>query len=197
MIRDRRSGLICSLSGLIVAAFGLTVSAASSAQQYVPTFRLEKLKNSPTGAPNKVLVLGTTHLSELTTPLTPEMLSPLLDRLAAWRPTAIATEDVSGLQCKNLRRYPKRYSESVEFYCADTAPARRATGLDVPGANAEAERILANWPAAPAAAQRRHLAAVFLAAGEPGSALVQWLRLPPAERHVGDGLSDELVSALE
>lgn len=36
----------------------------------------------------------------------PETLTPLLDRLAQWGPTAIATEDLSGLQCDSLRRYP-------------------------------------------------------------------------------------------
>jgi len=32
--------------------------------------------------------------------------------------------------------------------------------------------------------------------GEPWSALVQWLRLPVAERHAGDGLDDALVARL-
>ncbi|WP_369405674.1 DUF5694 domain-containing protein [Sphingomonas mali] len=124
------------------------------------------------------------------------MLSPLLDRLASWRPTGIATENLSGIQCDNLRRYPSRYAETVQRYCPDPSPAGRATGLDVPGANAEVERLLTAWPPAPSPAQRRHLAAVFLAAGEPGSALVQWLRLPLAERRAGDGLNDELVDML-
>ena len=166
------------------------------AQDYRPSFHPETLKGPPVGAPNDVLVLGTMHLSGLPKNVSPEMLSPLLDRLASWRPTAIATEDLSGLQCDSLRRYPSRYAETVRTYCPDTGPAGRATGLDVPGANAEAERLLATWPAAPSPAQRRRLAAVFLAAGEPGSALVQWLRLPPAERRAGDGLNDELIGAL-
>jgi hypothetical protein len=144
-----------------------------------------------------VLVLGTTHLSGLPDSFTPAMLAPLLDRLAAWRPEAIATEDLSGLQCDALRRYPSRYADTVKDYCFDPAPASRATGLDVPAANAEAERLLAAWPAAPSPAQRRHLAAIFLAAGERGSALVQWLRLAPAERRAGDGLNEELVAILD
>lgn len=49
---------------------------------------------------------------------------------------------------------------------------------------------------APTPAQRRRLAATFLAAGEPASALVQWLHLPEAERVEGDGLDDALVQAL-
>ena len=179
-----------ALAGSI--GFLLLSSGAALAQDYRP----ETLKGSPAGAPNQVLVLGTAHLSGLPKAFKLDMLSPLLDRLASWRPTAIATEDVSGLQCDSLRRYPARYAETVRTYCPDPAPAARATGLDVPAANAEAERLLAAWPATPSPAQRRHLAAIFLAAGEPGSALVQWLRLAPAERRPGDGLNDELAAML-
>lgn len=187
------------LMGLLIPALTLFLSpsGAASAQKYSPVFRPETLKGPPAGAPNEVLVLGTAHLSELPKTFTPAMLLPLLDRLAAWRPAAIATEDLSGLQCDSLRRYSARYSETVKIYCYDPAPAAQATGLDVPAANAQAERLLGAWPAEPTPAQRRHLAAIFLAAGEPGSALVQWLRLSLAERRSGDGLNDELVSALD
>jgi hypothetical protein len=142
------------------------------------------------------MVLGTAHLSSLPDDFSPNLLTPLLDRLASWRPTAIATEDVSGLQCDSLRRYASRYADTVASYCADPAAGFRATGLDVPSANAEVERLLAAWPVEPAPAQRRHLAALFLAAGERGSALVQWLRLPEAQRRSGNGLDDELVAML-
>ncbi|MEA1674990.1 DUF5694 domain-containing protein [Nitrospirillum sp. BR 11163] len=125
------------------------------------------------------------------------MLAPLLARLGAWRPTAIATENLSGLQCDSLRRYPSRYASTVEDYCPDPTAAGQATGLDVPAANVEAERLLAAWPATPAPADRRHLAAIFLAAGEPASALVQWLRLAPTERRQGDGLTADLVTSLD
>ncbi|UAK26676.1 DUF5694 domain-containing protein [Sphingomonas nostoxanthinifaciens] len=147
--------------------------------------------------PNEVLVLGTAHLSSLPERPSSAMLAPLLDRLASWRPAAIATEDVSGLQCDSMRRYPSRYADTVQVYCPDPTPASRATGLDVPTANAKAERLLAAWPTAPTPAQRRHLAAILLAAGERGSALVQWLRLPLSERRAGDGLDDALVAALD
>lgn len=107
------------------------------------------MKGPPAGVRNDVLVVGTTHLSGLPQTPTPAQLAPLLDRLAAWRPSAIATEDLSGLQCDGLRRYPARYAQTVEMYCADPGPAARATGLDVAAANAEAERLLAGWPQAP------------------------------------------------
>ncbi len=178
------------------AAAAILLATSAQAQDYQPAFHPETLKGPPHGAANEVLVLGTAHLSGLPKSFDPATLKPLLDRLAAWHPTAITTEDLSGLQCDTLRRYPSRYADTVKMYCADPALADAALGLDVPAANAEAERLLANWPAAPTPAQRRHLAAVFLAAGERGSALVQWLRLPPGEQHAGDGLTDALVDAL-
>jgi len=185
-------------SRILFVAVGALLATAlpAAAQDYHQPFHPDQLKGPPAGALNEVLVLGTPHLSNMGDGFKVESLSPLLDRLAAWKPTAIATEDLSGLQCDSLRRYPSRYAETVETYCWDPAPAALATGLDVPAANAEAERLLAAWPANPTAAQRRHLAAVFLAAGERGSALVQWLRLPAQDRIAEDGLNDALVGVL-
>lgn len=182
---------------LLNAAPMLLPSSAAHSQTYQPAFRPETLKGPPRGSPNDVLVLGTMHFSDLDK--TPEAaeLAPVIDRLAAWKPTAITTEDVSGLQCDAMRRYSWRYAGTVADYCPDTTIAAQATGLDVPAADAEADRLLAAWPASPSFAQRRHLAAVFLAAGERYSALVQWLRLPVAERHAGDGLNSMLVTALD
>ena len=56
--------------------------------------------------------------------------------------------------------------------------------------------MLADWPDAPTPAQRRRLAALFLAGGERASDLVQWLRLPQAERRAGDGLDAALIGVL-
>jgi Family of unknown function (DUF5694) len=193
MARVFRRALIAIGSAMMAA----TVPVSAWGQEYRPSFHPETLKGPPAGKPNEVLVLGTAHLSGLPANFKPELLAPLLTRLAAWRPTEIATEDLSGLQCDSLRRYPSRYAATVNDYCYDPTPAGQATGLDVPAANAEAERLLDTWPAAPTPGQRRHLAAVLLAAGERGSALVQWLRLAPGERHAGDGLNDVLVAALE
>src|SRR5690606_40285501 len=86
--------------------------------------------------------------------------------------------------------------EGRAHYCPDTDAAREATGLDVPAAIAAVEAQLADWPEAPAPAQRRRLAATFLAAGDPASAVVQWLQLEEGERRVGDGLDQALVDLL-
>ncbi|HIE5094751.1 DUF5694 domain-containing protein [Stenotrophomonas maltophilia] len=174
-----------------------STSALAADASYRPSFHPDQLKGPPAGRPNEVLVLATTHLSGLPKSFQPAMLEPLLQRLVAWKPALIATEDLSGLQCDFMRRNPARYAESVATYCFDTAPAQAATGLDVPNANSEVERLLAAWPADPTPAQRRRLAALFLAAGERGSAQVQWLRLPAPERKAGDGLSAALVEILD
>jgi hypothetical protein len=187
-----RTGVVAL--GLLVSALGSVTAAAG--QAYRPAFHPDQLKGPPAGQPNEVVVLGTPHLSGFGDGFRPDTLTPLIERLAAWRPSAIAIEKVSGLQCDSLRRYPSRYAATVKDYCPDPAVAGKATGLDVPAANAEAERLLAAWPATPAPAQRRHLAAIFLAAGESASALVQWLRLPSAERREGDGLNAELATSL-
>jgi hypothetical protein len=171
-------------------------SGLAAAHGYQPDFDPSALKGPATGTPNEVLVLGSPHLSQLPSSFDAATLQMLNDRLAGWRPQAIAIEALSGTQCDFLRRYPHRYKDTVDSYCGDSAPAQAATGLDVAAATLQAEQLLAIWPAAPSASQRRRLAALFLAAGEPASAMVQWLRLPEAERQVGDGLDAALVERL-
>ncbi|CAN7219796.1 DUF5694 domain-containing protein [Massilia sp. LjRoot122] len=173
------------------------LSGAAAAQAYQPDFEPGKLKGPATGPANEVLVLGTPHLSALPKSFDPAKLRLLEDRLAAWRPDGIAIEALSGMQCDHVRRYPVRYADTIDSYCWDPAPAQAATGLEVPAATVQAEQLLAAWPANPAASQRRRLAALFLAGGERASAVVQWLRLPQAERRTGDGLDARLVELLD
>jgi hypothetical protein len=175
-------------------ASGMPHSAA--AQGYQPDFAPSALKGPSSGTQNEVLVLGSPHLSQLPSSFDATNLQLLNERLAGWRPQAIAIEALSGAQCDFLRRYPHRYKDTVDSYCWDPAPARAATGLDVAAATVEAEQLLAALPADPSSSQRRRLAALFLAAGEQASAIVQWLRLPEGERHSGDGLDDALVQRL-
>lgn len=181
------------LAFLLAAAF----SGSAAAQGYQPDFDPSRLKGPAKGPANEVMVLGTSHFQYLAKTFDPAALRPVEDRLAAWKPDAIAIESLSGVQCDHLRRYPARYADTLPTYCWDPARARAATGLDVPAATVRARELLANWPANPSPAQRRQLAAVFLAGGEPASALVQWLRLPAAERRAGDGLDAALVAFLE
>jgi hypothetical protein len=174
----------------------MSVTGLALAQGFAPDFHPAALKIPASGALNTVLVLASPHLSQLPPSFDPAALHSVNERLAAWAPQAIAIEALSGMQCDALRRYRQRYKETVDTYCWDPASAQAATGLDVPAATAQAEALLAAWPAEPSAAQRRHLAALFLAGGESASAVVQWLRLPAAERHAGDGLDEALTERL-
>lgn len=177
------------------AALMLTMSATAP-PSYVPAFDPSTLKESVSGTPNETLVLGTPHLSGLPDHFEPHSLEPLLARLAAWKPTTIAIEAVAGLDCERLVRYAPLYPGASD-YCADPSAAQKSVGLDMVAATIEADRMLGGWPPHAAPGDRRRLAALFLAGGEPASALVQWLRLPVHERRAGDGLDEGLVAALD
>lgn len=147
----------------------------------------------------QVLVLGSVHLSQLPkgSDIGAARLQPLMDRLAAYKPTIITVENLSGETCDLMRRHPAVYlPEDSATYCPDTSDAARATGLDVPAALGQVRAALGTLPSAPIPAQRRHLAALFLASGDPSSALVQWLQLAQAEQRSGDGLDAALVTRL-
>lgn len=173
------------------------LAGMAEAQRYRPVFHPDALTDRPAGRPNEVLVLGSPHLSSLPASFRPEMVEPLLERLIRWKPTAVASESIAGLQCDAMRHQRERHAEEVEVYCFDPSAAGQAAGLDVVAANARAEELLAAWPAAPTPAQRRRLALLFLAAGEPASAMVQWFRLPADERRAEDGLTPALVKDLQ
>ncbi|MDH5829041.1 DUF5694 domain-containing protein [Luteimonas sp. M1R5S18] len=145
-----------------------------------------------------MLVLGTVHLAqEGGGKVTSAAIEPVLRQLAAFDPQIITIEAMPGETCDLMARHPEVYDpEGRAQYCPDAAAAQASTGLDVPAAIAAVERQLRDWPDAPTPAQRRRLAATFLAAGDPNSALVQWLHLDEAQRHAGDGLDDALVASL-
>jgi len=154
---------------------------------------LTALDRDMVGARAQVLVLATTHLNQLPKDFNPAALDRLLDRLAAFRPEIVTIETEPGDECDLAARQVARYGAN---YCASTADAKLATGLDIPDALAAVTQTLKAWPARPTAAQRRHLAALFFAAAEPASAYAQWLQLVAAERRSGDGLSEALVQKL-
>ncbi|WP_372364377.1 MULTISPECIES: DUF5694 domain-containing protein [unclassified Xanthomonas] len=174
----------------------LTLIAPGIAQAHVDLSHLDADMAAPR---TQVLVLGSVHPSQLPegSDISAARLQPLLDRLAAYKPTIITTEDLSGETCDLMRRHPTVYlPEDSAAYCPKVDDAARATGLDVPAAIGKVRATLKSWPSAPTPAQRRQLAAVFLASGDPSSALVQWLQLAQAEQRAGDGLDTALVARL-
>src|SRR5690606_39308118 len=145
------------LSLLLLAASPVCALAASAgATPAQPAFA---------GPPTRVLVVGTVHLAQDVGGDVPaSAIDPLLRRLAAFDPQIITVEAMPGETCDLMARHPAVYDpEGGASYCPDTAPARAATGLDVPAAIASVETQLAAWPTAPTPAQRRRLAANFFA----------------------------------
>ena len=196
-------GLLVAVSGCVatpLSAPGVDSSRPSLDAQphgFRPAVDFGSWRASIAGPPTKVANLGSIHLSELGQGYDPAPLGPLIDKLAAFAPDIITHEGLSGEQCELVQRHIAIYPGIFDDYCYGTTEGEAATGLTMPKARAEAEVVLAAWPAQPSAAQRRHLAALFIASGDRNSALVQWLHLPVAERTAGDGLNDVLVEIVE
>ncbi|TNE62456.1 MAG: hypothetical protein EP335_12765 [Alphaproteobacteria bacterium] len=169
------------------------VNEATAAAQAV---YLADAAASTRGDRSQLLVLGTGHLSGLPENFDRARFRPLLDRLKAWAPDHIAIEALSGAQCDYLRAYQYAYVGTAKDYCPDVEPARAALGLTGAAAEQEIETLLADGKTTRPAAERRHLAALFLAIGDPSSAVVQWLRLPEAERVADGALTADLVAYL-
>jgi hypothetical protein len=173
------------------------VAASQAIVAATPAFDPRQHKREIAATPAQVLVLGTTHLSGLPASTDPKIFQPLVDRLALFRPRIITIEALSGETCDTLQRFQSVHgSDTWSTYCPDNSAIEKATGLSVPAATAEVDKTLAAWPASPTAAQRRHLAMLFLAANDRASATVQWLRLPKSERHAGDGLTPDMIDVL-
>ena len=180
---------------LRLSRFALPLALVASATAWAS--EVSTLDEAMPGTRTQVLVLGTTHLAQGDAKPGPAALEALLRRLAGFRPDIVTVEALPGETCDLVARHPAVYDpEQGPAYCPDTSAARAATGLGVPAAIASVDAQLEDWPAAPAPAQRRRLAATFLAAGDPTSALVQWLHLPEAARGEGDGLDAALVAQL-
>ena len=170
------------------------VPAAAAAQQADPVDIVDAAARER-GDLSQVLVLGTSHLSSLPQDFDRSSFDALLDRLERWAPEKIAVEGLSGPQCDYLRAYAFAYPETAEGYCPDVAPARQALGLD--GAQAEQEALALLDQESLSAQDHRRLAALFLAMGEPDSALLHFLAMPADERIAGGELTQDLVTALE
>jgi len=183
-----------SLTQRTLIAIALCLSALPASAQSVDFAAFEQDIDGPR---TQVLVLGSPHLSGMPDSFKPERLEPVLQRLARFEPEIITIEALSGETCDQLQRYVATYQDAAKDYCWDTDAGKAATGLDVPAAVAEVDKTLAAWPERPTPAQRRRLIALFAAANDRASMLVQWLQLPVAERRVGDTLDAALLTQME
>jgi hypothetical protein len=183
----------------LAAAMALAGAFPVAAQQQ-RAFDPRSYQSQHVGQPTQVLVLGTPHLSGAPDNWDPSVLAPLLARLAAFHPDAIAIEALPGRNIAQMWEYRASYPDVAHDYGGRAmvlaALARNTLSLDMPDAEAELRRVLAASPASPTPAQRRRLAALFCAAGDPASALVQWWRLAPADRVADDSVSRLLAEQL-
>jgi len=143
--------------------------------------------------PTQIVVLGTTHLSNFSDSLKFVDIEPLMERLEVYAPDIITIETSSGMVCNRARNYPR---EHEGYPCFDGAALREESGLSISEASFHARAALMNFPDTPTVAQRRSLAAAFLASEELYSALVQWHQLDEADRVAADGLGPKSVALL-
>lgn len=168
---------------------------ADSRTQYRPALDPGSWASVVAGPKTQVATLGSIHIGELGSAYEATSIAPLLAKLAAFNPTIITHEGLSGEQCELVQRHESIYPTIFKDYCFGVEEGAKATGLTLPQARAEAEQLLKAWPSNPTPQQRRRLAALFIASGDRPSAQVQWLQLPATERVVGDGI-DEAVKTI-
>lgn len=179
---------------VICGMIGIALTSPLHAQ--MPAVDLRGVDPALELEPSQVMVLGTAHLAAIEG-IELEHIAPLIDRLASFNPQVITIEGVPGETCEMMRLYPSEYAAALNNYCFELAPFRAESTLDAGQAAARIRTLLTDWPEVPTADHRRKLAAAFLAAGEPYSALVQWWRLEESERRIGNGLGMASVAFLE
>jgi len=184
----------------LVLAAAVALAAVTPAAAQTRAFDPRAYQTRHVGEPTQIMVLASPHLSATPESFDPAVLEPLLARLAAFHPDAIAVEALPGRSIAQMWEYRESYPEVATSYGGRamvlSALARNGVAQDMAGADAELRRTLAAWPASPTPAQRRRLAALFAAAGDPASAVVQWWRLDPSERTSDDSVPRLLVEQL-
>lgn len=189
------------ISTLILLIAGLAAAPLAASQDPAAPFDPRAFQQAHVGEPTQIMVLGTPHLSGTPDGWDPSVLEPLLDRLAGFEPDAIAIEALTGVGIHSMWAYRESYPDVARTYGGRAmilaGISRTTLAMDMPQADAEVRRTLAAWPDAPTPAQRRRLAALFVAAGDPNSALVQWWRLAQADRIADASISSLLARELD
>ncbi|GGY47287.1 DUF5694 domain-containing protein [Parvularcula lutaonensis] len=184
--------------GVLMKAFGMACLSLLGSAFAQPAIDFSGVQEDLAGEPTRVLVLGTTHINQLEPEQFPlENLSLLLNRLEAFAPDFIAVENISGQNCELLVRYKDVYPGVADQYCPDTEKALASLGMTMPEATVALWQLRDGREGARSAADRRRLAALYLATGNPYSAVVQWYALPEDERKLGDGLTEELIAEID
>ena len=140
------------------------------------------------------MIFGLDHLDTAPASFQVAWLEPVLYHLRGYKPDLILTEAMSGEQVMGLEAYAAYHGDAGKYAGPTLQMAKTAQAdllLTAAQALVQANELSQKGDLAPA--QRRRLAGLFVAAVEPLSAAVQWLRLPAAERIGADGISPALA----
>lgn len=190
-----------ALVGSALAIVLVLIAPARGSAQTSATFDPRTWRSELTGEPTQVLVLATPHLSDQSDDFDPAVLTPLLAKLEKFDPDVITIENLSGESLQTLQAYEGSYPNSAKSFGGDVLQLASIAGnslqLDMPAAETRLRERLENWPSTPTPSDRRGLVALFAASGDAHSALLQWWRLPPAERIAKDEVDQALTQGLE
>ncbi|NVO85500.1 DUF5694 domain-containing protein [Hymenobacter terrestris] len=147
--------------------------------------------------PTQVMVFGLEHLDTAPPAFQVAWLEPVLCRLRAYKPDVILTEAMSGEQIMGLEAYAAYHGDAGKYGGPTLQMAKTAQAdLKLTAAQALVQANALSSQPNLTEGQRRQLAHLFVAAAEPFSAAVQWVRLAPAERTATDGIAPKLVTQL-
>lgn len=172
---------------------GLELTYAQKSELFNPAAAKQQLALPPT----KIMVLGVWHLDAASSKFQLTWLDPILCRLRAYKPDVILTEALPGEQVIGLDTYAAYHGDAGKYAGPTLEMAKTAqTELHLNAAQAlvKADSLVQKGDLN--MAQRRYLAALFVAAAEPFSATVQWMRLMAVDRVAQDGVSPSLVKRL-
>ncbi|GAB3756381.1 DUF5694 domain-containing protein [Spirosoma pomorum] len=182
---------------LLAAILLLACTFESVRAQHALPFDPASAKSQLALPPTKVMILGVWHLDAASKNFQLSWLEPILCRLRAYKPDVILTEALPGEQVMGLDAYAAYHGDAGKYAGPTLEMAKAAqTEMKLTAAQAlvQADSIIKTGLSSPS--QRRHLAALFVAAAEPFSATVQWMRLSADDRIAQDGISPSLAKRL-
>ncbi|WBO86748.1 DUF5694 domain-containing protein [Hymenobacter yonginensis] len=143
------------------------------------------------------MIFGLTHLDSAPATFQVAWLEPVLCRLRAYKPDIVLTEALSGEQVMGLEAYAAYHGDAGKYAGPTLQMAQAAQAdLHLTAAQALVQANVLCQKGNLTPPERRRLAGLFVAAAEPLSAAVQWMRLPVAERIGADGISPTLAKQI-
>lgn len=147
--------------------------------------------------PTQILILGTTHLSQIEDSFRPELLDSLISTLKRFKPDAIGVESISGEQIAAMKTQPLTYKPILNNFAGRTLNlSRQVTQIDqmnwsVAGQKADSLLAIKNLDTK----QRLELISYLLASYREETATLQWSYLKSdiaSEPQLTDSLTNQL-----